>query len=193
MLDDEPDLAAQHVAFQLADARQVELVDQLGVNPPLDVFEFGFLVLLRQGGRGALEVSSWHDSVRVAKSYEQNDSIREAEDSSPRTREGVAASESSRRRAERPVGSVVPVVGPRTARLVALTQYMSSAAGSLTYCARAGQRLSQLRTLLARRPIGSSDLPLRASASWPIDCVIAAFGACCISGTPLFRTSTITR
>ena len=46
MLDDEADLAAQDVAFEFADARQVELVDELGVNAPFDVFEFGFLILL---------------------------------------------------------------------------------------------------------------------------------------------------
>ena len=40
VFDDEANLAAKHFAFQLADARQVELVDELGVNPPLDVFEF---------------------------------------------------------------------------------------------------------------------------------------------------------
>ena len=40
MLDDQADLAAQHVAFQLADPRQVELVDQLAVDPLLEFLEF---------------------------------------------------------------------------------------------------------------------------------------------------------
>ena len=40
---------------------------------------------------------------------------------------------------------------------------------------------------------GASPVPQRASASAMIDCVMAALGACSISGTPLLRTSTITR
>jgi hypothetical protein len=40
MLDDQADFAPQHVAGQLADARQVELVDQLAVDLALEVVEF---------------------------------------------------------------------------------------------------------------------------------------------------------
>ena len=40
VLDDEADLAAERVAFELAEARQVELVDQLAVDQPLQLFEF---------------------------------------------------------------------------------------------------------------------------------------------------------
>ena len=39
MLDDQADLAAQHVAFQFADLGQVELVDQLAVDALLQLFE----------------------------------------------------------------------------------------------------------------------------------------------------------
>ena len=54
VLDDQADLAAQHVAFQLADARQVELVDELAVDPALEVLEIGTLVLFAGAGR------QWH-------------------------------------------------------------------------------------------------------------------------------------
>ena len=39
VLDDQADLAAQRVAFQVADARQVELVDQLAVDEALQLLE----------------------------------------------------------------------------------------------------------------------------------------------------------
>ena len=45
VLDDQADFPSQDVAFQLSDARQVELVDKLGMDSPLDVLEFGFLIL----------------------------------------------------------------------------------------------------------------------------------------------------
>ena len=52
MLDDQADLAAEHVAFQFADPRQVELVDQLAVDPLLQGLEAAFLGLGRaEGGR----------------------------------------------------------------------------------------------------------------------------------------------
>ena len=51
VLDDQADLAAQRVAFQVADARQVELVDQLAVDAPLELFELGFLDPSAIGGR----------------------------------------------------------------------------------------------------------------------------------------------
>ena len=54
VLDDQADLAAQHVAFQLADARQVELVDQLAVDPLLEVLELGGLRIF---GGGELSAS----------------------------------------------------------------------------------------------------------------------------------------
>ena len=38
-LDDEADLAAQRVAFQVADPRQVELIDQLAVDEPFQFLE----------------------------------------------------------------------------------------------------------------------------------------------------------
>src|SRR5262249_507585 len=38
-LDHEADLAAERVAGQVADARQVELIDELAVNEPLELFE----------------------------------------------------------------------------------------------------------------------------------------------------------
>ena len=38
-LDDQADLAAERVALQVADARQVELVDQLAVDEPLELLE----------------------------------------------------------------------------------------------------------------------------------------------------------
>ena len=47
VLDDQADLAAQHVAFQLAHLGQVELVDQLAVDPLLEFFE---AALFRVGG-----------------------------------------------------------------------------------------------------------------------------------------------
>ena len=56
MLDDQANLAAQHVAFQLADARQVELVDQLAVNASLQVFEFDAISILPSF---VVSVSSW--------------------------------------------------------------------------------------------------------------------------------------
>ena len=40
VFDDEADFAAEDVAFEFADARQVELVDELGVDAALEVFEF---------------------------------------------------------------------------------------------------------------------------------------------------------
>ena len=52
MFDDEADFAAEHFAFEFTDARQVELIDELRVNAPLDVFEFELLILLGQGGWG---------------------------------------------------------------------------------------------------------------------------------------------
>ena len=39
VLHDQPDLAAQHVAGQVADFRQVEFLDQLAVDPSLQIFE----------------------------------------------------------------------------------------------------------------------------------------------------------
>ncbi len=39
VLDDEADLAAQRVALQVADARQVELVDELAVDAALELLE----------------------------------------------------------------------------------------------------------------------------------------------------------
>ena len=43
MLDDQPDLATEHVAFQLSHAGQVKLVDQFAVNPLLQLLEAAFL------------------------------------------------------------------------------------------------------------------------------------------------------
>jgi hypothetical protein len=40
VLDDQANLAAEDVALQLADAVQVELIDQLVVYPPLEQVEF---------------------------------------------------------------------------------------------------------------------------------------------------------
>jgi hypothetical protein len=40
VLDDQSDFAAKHVPFELANARQVELVDELAVNLPLELVEF---------------------------------------------------------------------------------------------------------------------------------------------------------
>jgi hypothetical protein len=48
VLDDQPDFAPQDVPLQLADARQVELVHELGVDPPLEAFEFGLFLLVRK-------------------------------------------------------------------------------------------------------------------------------------------------
>lgn len=58
---------------------------------------------------------------------------------------------------------------------------------------RLDHRFSQRRLLPSPAPSSSFFLPHSESASCPMDCVIAAFGACCNSGTPLLRTSTITR
>ena len=43
MFDDEADFAAEDLALQLAHLGQVELVDQLAVDPLLEFFERGFL------------------------------------------------------------------------------------------------------------------------------------------------------
>ena len=45
VLDDQADFPAQHVAGQVADARQVELVDKLAVDATLEFFEIVFLRL----------------------------------------------------------------------------------------------------------------------------------------------------
>ena len=55
VLDDQADFAAQRVAFQLADPRQVELVDELAVDALLDDIEIGIvgrIVGSRGSGRG---------------------------------------------------------------------------------------------------------------------------------------------
>ena len=59
----------------------------------------------------------------------------------------------------------------------------------------AGQRFNQRRLLLSpsASTVSSSSLPQSAAANWLIETVIPAFGACSTSGTPLLRTSTITR
>ena len=41
VLDDEPNFAREHVAFQLADAGQVELVDELAVDAAFEFFKLG--------------------------------------------------------------------------------------------------------------------------------------------------------
>ena len=46
VFDHQANLAAEHVPFQFAHARQVELIHQLGVDPPLERLEVGALVLV---------------------------------------------------------------------------------------------------------------------------------------------------
>ena len=58
VLDDQADFAAQHVAFQLADAGQVELVDELAVDLALELVEFFGLGGIRRCGRQWEAVSS---------------------------------------------------------------------------------------------------------------------------------------
>ena len=48
MLDDQADFAPQRVAFELAHLVQIELVDQLAVDPSLEFFEFLVLGGFRQ-------------------------------------------------------------------------------------------------------------------------------------------------
>src|SRR5207302_2523759 len=52
VLDNEADFALEGIAFQLADAREIELIDQLAVDAALEFLELRFL--LRLVGRPAL-------------------------------------------------------------------------------------------------------------------------------------------
>jgi hypothetical protein len=56
VLDDEANLLAEHVARQLADAGQVELIDELAVDLPLEVLE---LLLLRSFGGSQAGGGGW--------------------------------------------------------------------------------------------------------------------------------------
>ena len=59
MLDDQSDLAAQRVAFQLAHPRQIELVDQLAVDALLQFLEVAFLRIGRAHGCHQF----WHGKI----------------------------------------------------------------------------------------------------------------------------------
>ena len=64
VLDDQADFAAEHVALQLADAVQVELIDQLVVDLALELVElFGLGGVGRAGGRG----KGFHRSIPRAR------------------------------------------------------------------------------------------------------------------------------
>ena len=70
MFDDQADFAAQHVALQLADSRQVELVDQLAVNAALEILELGFLRFIRWSSDGRCSLG--HRVSIAARSYSPN-------------------------------------------------------------------------------------------------------------------------
>jgi hypothetical protein len=52
MFDDESDFASEDVAFEVADAGQVELVDQLAVNATFELFEVVFTRLVGAAAQG---------------------------------------------------------------------------------------------------------------------------------------------
>jgi len=85
---------------------------------------------------------------------------------------------------------------PTGRRISAMAHAKESPALRAGYFLPLGQKFS---SRVMPEPVGFVDSPVvagppeRASASWAIECVMAARGACSISGTPLLRTSTIVR
>ena len=53
MLDDEPDLTAKRIAFEITQAGQVELVDQFAVDEGLEIIET--LLALDRTATGAID------------------------------------------------------------------------------------------------------------------------------------------
>ena len=64
MLNHQANLAAQHVALELAHARQVEFVDELAVDASLEVFKFDAFRVFGGSQGGGLHDRSWQDFFR---------------------------------------------------------------------------------------------------------------------------------
>ena len=70
VFDDQPDFTPQRVPFEIAEARQVELVDQLAMDPPLEVLEIALLRNDTLGGSLSLQSDTSVETVLL-----RNDSL----------------------------------------------------------------------------------------------------------------------
>ena len=105
VLDHQANLAAQHVALQIAHAREVELVDELVVNPPLELIEFFGL-----GGIGTGGIGEWlHRDPRSGANIPGADL--QSRQSKPRSRTGRVVKTRHQKRGED--GADVPVVAKK--------------------------------------------------------------------------------
>ena len=157
-LDDQANFAAQRVAFQVADARQVELVDQLAVDEPFEFLEALVALAVAAAGHAS------RCRCRLVPCRVLLKPLR------PRCKRDMGASSQSVQSSVSAVCRRRTAAAPRRAscddELVSSAERKEPSAASFPWRGAAAA------------------LPHRASARPAMLCCTLLSGACCISGTP---------